>query len=211
MARRFENAGAPWIHVVDLDAARTGDPRNRALVAAVVAAVGVPVQVSGGVRDEHTAAELHEAGAARVVIGTAALEDPDLVARVARRQPVAIGLDVRGRTVAVRGWTRNSQRDWGEVLASLDDTGAEAVVSTQIDREGLMAGPDRDGLRELLAATELDVIASGGVRDLEDLRALATIEIDGRRLSGTIVGTATYAGNLDVAAAVEVLQCAPRA
>jgi len=205
VARSFVEAGARWIHTVDLDAARTGEPVNRELIAAIAAAVPVPVQAGGGVRSLEAAAALADAGVARVVMGTAAMEDPDLVAAVAARQRVALGLDVRGREVAVHGWEAGSGVDWTDALRRLAATGAEAVVVTQIDVEGLMGGPDVTGLAEVLAATELDVIASGGVGTLADLVALDTVEADGRRLAGAIVGTAIYEGRLDVAEAVAAL------
>ncbi|QGG95508.1 1-(5-phosphoribosyl)-5-[(5-phosphoribosylamino)methylideneamino]imidazole-4-carboxamide isomerase [Actinomarinicola tropica] len=210
VAREFEAAGAPWIHCVDLDAARTGQPTNRELIGRVVDAVSVPVQVGGGVRSDDAAAALAELGVARVVIGTAALEDPAMVARVAARQRVAIGLDVRGREVAVKGWTEGSGTTWDQALARLADAGAEAVVVTQIQKEGLMEGPDLAGLAEVLAATPLDVVASGGVSSLDDLRALDALRTpEGRGLAGAIVGTAIYEGAVPVRDAVEVLRCAP--
>jgi phosphoribosylformimino-5-aminoimidazole carboxamide ribotide isomerase len=212
VALSFEAAGCPWIHCVDLDAAKTGEPLNRHHIAAIVDAVSIPVQASGGVRDDDAAAALLDIGVARVVIGTAALEDPSLVERVAARQRVALGLDVRGREVAVRGWTEGSGRDWVDVLAELSSVGAEAVVVTQIDREGLMGGPDLVGLAEVLSATTLEVVASGGVSSLDDLRALDGLSTDdGRRLAAVIVGTAIYEGAVPVPDAVEVLRCAPPA
>ena len=149
---------------------------------------------------------LADVGVARVVMGTAALEDPDLVAAVAAGQRVALGLDVRGREVAVRGWAEGAGVEWPEALARLAGSGAEAVIVTQIEVEGLMGGPDRSGLAEVLAATELDVIASGGVGSLHDLVELDALEAGGRRLAGAIVGTALYEGALDVAEAVAELQ-----
>jgi len=205
VARSFVDAGARWIHTVDLDAARTGEPVNRHLIAAIASAVSVPVQAGGGVRTLDAALALADAGVARVVMGTAAMDDPDLVAAVAARQPVALGLDVRGREVAVHGWEAGSGVDWGDALARLAGSGAEAVVVTQIQVEGLMGGPDLAGLAEVLAATDLDVIASGGVGVLDDLLALDAVEASGRRLAGAIVGTALYEGRVDVAAAVAAL------
>jgi len=209
VAASFVAAGARWIHTVDLDAARTGAPANREQIAAIVAAVDVPVQAGGGVRDLHAARALADVGVARVVMGTAALEDPDLVAAVAAGQRVALGLDVRGREVAVRGWAEGAGVEWPEALARLAGSGAEAVIVTQIEVEGLMGGPDRSGLSEVLAATELDVIASGGVGSLQDLVELDALESGGRRLAGAIVGTALYEGALDVAEAVAELQARP--
>ncbi len=208
LAQAFVAAGARWIHTVDLDAARGGAPVNRRLIAAIAAAVDVPVQAGGGIRSVEAAHALAEAGVARVVMGTAALEDPELVAAVARRHRVALGLDVRGREVAVRGWAEGSGVEWPDALRRLADAGAEAVVVTQIDVEGLMGGPDTAGLAEVLGATELEVIASGGVGALADLLALADVEVHGRRLAGAIVGTAIYEGRVDVAEAVAALQAA---
>lgn len=205
VAQAFVAAGARWIHTVDLDAARTGEPVNRHLIAAIAAAVSVPVQAGGGIRSAEAAAALADVGVARVIMGTAAMEDPDLVATIASRQPVALGLDVRGREVAVRGWAEGSGVEWPEALTRLAEAGAEAVVVTQIEVEGLMAGADTSGLAEVVAATDLDVIASGGVGTLADLLALDAVAAGGRRLAGAIVGTAIYEGRVDVAEAVTAL------
>lgn len=207
-ARRFADAGAPWIHVVDLDAARGGTPVNRPVVAAIAAAVDVPVQTGGGVRTEADAAALHDAGVARVVIGTAAMEDPALVRRVAARQPVAVGLDVRGAEVAVRGWEQGSGRNILEVLPEFEDAGVAAVVVTQIAVDGTLDGPDLDGLRGVLGATAIDVVASGGVGTLDHLRALATVGDRGRHFSGAIVGRALYEQQFTLADALAA--CRPR-
>jgi len=193
-ARAFEAEGAAWIHVVDLDAARTGEPRNRSVVAAIAAAVAVPVQSGGGVRDDEAAAALIDAGVARVVLGTAALEDPDLVRRLAATMPVAVGLDARGRDVAVRGWEQESGRDLLDVARSFADAGVAALVVTEIGRDGTLEGPDLAGLADVLATSSIDIIASGGVGSLDDLRALDGLEIEGRRLAGAIVGRALYEG-----------------
>ena len=191
--------------MVDLDAARTGDPQNRQLIADVCAAVDVPVQAGGGVRSLDAAKALADVGVARVVMGTSAVEDPELVASVAAGQRVALGLDVRGREVSIKGWTEGSGLDIDDALARLADAGAEAVVVTQIKGEGLLEGPDVDGLAELLRSTDLDVVASGGVGELAHLVQLAGIEENGRRLSGAIVGTAIYEKRLDVHDAVSTL------
>ncbi len=152
-ALAFEAEGAAWIHVVDLDAARTGEPVNRPVVAAIAAAVSVPVQTGGGVRDEAAAEALIDAGVARVVLGTAALEQPELVRRLAPRFPVAVGLDARGREVAVRGWEQGSGRDLLDVAAEFADAGVAALVVTEIGRDGTLEGPDLEGLAAVLAAT----------------------------------------------------------
>ncbi len=206
VASGFAAAGAPWIHMVDLDAARTGESHNRDLIARVCDAVSIPVQAGGGVRSVDAARALADVGVARVVMGTAAVQDPTLVERVASVQPVALGLDVRGREVSIKGWTEGSGLDIADALDRLSGCGASAVVVTQITGEGLLGGPDLDGLAELLRLTGLDVIASGGVGELSHLVSLAALEDAGRRLSGAIVGTAIYEGRVDVATAVSALR-----
>jgi phosphoribosylformimino-5-aminoimidazole carboxamide ribotide isomerase len=206
-ARGFAAEGAPWVHVVDLDAARTGEPRNRELIAGVAAAVDVPVQVGGGVRDDAAADALLDAGVARVVVGTAALDDPDWVRRLAARHPgrVAVGLDARGRDVAVRGWVEASGRDLVDVARMFDDAGVAALVVTEIGVDGTLEGPALDQLSAVLAATSLDVVASGGVGTLDHLRALDGLAVGDRRPAGVIVGRALYEGAFTVADAVGAL------
>jgi phosphoribosylformimino-5-aminoimidazole carboxamide ribotide isomerase len=193
-AKVFADAGARWIHVVDLDAARTGSPLNREVIAAICDAVDVPIQTGGGVRSEEAADALFDAGVARVVLGTAALENPDLVRALAARHAVAVGLDARGREVAVRGWEEGSGKDLLDVARGFADAGVEALIVTEIGRDGTLEGPDLDGLGEVLEATELPVIASGGVGTLADIVALEALRSAGRRLSGAIVGRALYEG-----------------
>ncbi len=213
LAQGFADAGAPWVHIVDLDAARTGAPTNRPAVAGVAAAmakVGVHVQSGGGVRNQEAAEALFDAGVTRVVIGTAAMEDPAFVERVAKRHPggVAVGLDARVGQVAVRGWTQGSGATMDDIMAGVlprfAEAGVAAVVVTEISRDGTLAGPDMEGLASVLGATGLDVIASGGVGVLSDLVALAGIERAGRRLAGAIVGKAIYEGRFTVAEALGV-------
>ncbi len=220
LARAFAAAGAPWLHVVDLDAALTGVPVNRATVVAIAAATDVAVQAGGGVRTEADVAELLGGGVARVVLGTAALDDPDLVRRVARSHPgrVALGLDYRmtpdGRAeVAVRGWTEGSGRTVDEVLAELADAPLAAVVATSIERDGMLGGPDVRGLAGVLATTDRAVVASGGVSSAADVRALAALAVapagggTPRRLAGCITGRALVEGRLTVEEGVAA--CAP--
>ncbi len=202
-ARAFESAGASWIHVVDLDAARAGDPVNREVIGRVAEAVNVPVQTGGGVRDAEAAETLFDLGVARVVIGTAAIEDPSMVERLAARFPVAVGLDARGGEVAVRGWREGSGLDLLSLVHRFDDAGVAALVVTEIGRDGTLEGPDTEGLAEVLAATDVPVVASGGVGTLDDLRTLALLEASGRRLSGAIVGRAIYEGAFEVGDALD--------
>jgi phosphoribosylformimino-5-aminoimidazole carboxamide ribotide isomerase len=204
-ARAFADAGAGWIHVVDLDAARTGVPENRDVVAAIARAVDVPVQSGGGVRSIEAAHALFSAGVERVVIGTAALKDPDMVRALALDHRVAVGLDAKSGEVATDGWLVGSGRTVLDVARSFADAGVDAFVVTDIARDGTLEGPDLVGLTEVLGAIPVDVIASGGVGTMDDLAALDAVEVSGRRLSGVIAGKAIYEGHVDVAAAVELL------
>ena len=208
-AKAFAAAGAQWIHVVDLDAARTGAPRNRDVIAAICDAVDVPIQTGGGVRSEAAADALFDLGVTRVVLGTAALEDPELVRLLASRHPVAVGLDARGREVAVRGWEEGSGQDLLDVARGFADAGVEALIVTEIGRDGTLEGPDLDGLGEVLEATELPVIASGGVGSLADIVALNALRSAGRRLSGAIVGRALYEGEFTLSDALASVSVKP--
>ena len=196
VARELEADGAPWIHVVDLDAARTGRPENRAVVTAIAEAVSVPVQAGGGLRDEFSAEALLGAGVTRIVIGTAAVEEPAMVRRLAWRHPgrVAVGLDARDGELAVRGWTEGSGARFQEVLDRFGDAPLGAVVVTDIARDGTLGGPDLQGLASVLSTSPFPVVASGGVGSLDDLSALGRVEAAGRRLSGVIVGKALHEG-----------------
>lgn len=209
-ALRFEAEGARWIHLVDLDAARSGEAGNLEVIEAVCTAVDVPVQAGGGVRSVAAADLLAAAGVARVVIGTAAVENPALVADVASRQPVAVGLDARNGRIATHGWTETTEVTVIDAARRFADCGVDALVATDIARDGTMGGPDRDGLENLLANAPLPVIASGGVGTIEDLRSLARLEATavsaGRRtLDGVIVGRAIYEGSFTVAEAIGAL------
>ncbi|SCE90840.1 1-(5-phosphoribosyl)-5-[(5-phosphoribosylamino)methylideneamino] imidazole-4-carboxamide isomerase [Micromonospora viridifaciens] len=205
-ALAWQSDGAEWIHLVDLDAA-FGRGSNAALLAEVVGKLDVKVELSGGIRDDASLRAALATGAARVNIGTAALEDPEWCDRICGEygDRVAIGLDVRGRTLAARGWTREGG-DLYEVLERLDKAGASRYVVTDITKDGTMRGPNLDLLREVCARTDAPVIASGGVSTLDDLRALATLEPLG--VEGVIAGKALYAGAFTVAEALATLRAA---
>lgn len=208
VARAVELAsqGAGWIHVVDLDGARSGHPDNAAVVTAIAGAVDVPVQAGGGVRTAATAEAWFAAGVERVVLGTAALRDPELVRGLARSHRIAVGLDARAGDVATDGWLQGSGQSVLDVARSFAADGVDAFVVTEISRDGTLEGPDVDGLASVLDTVSVDVIASGGVGQLDDLTALAGLEgRTGRRLSGVIVGTALYEGRFTVAEAVAAL------
>ena len=207
MARSFADAGAHWIHMVDLDAARTGSPANLDAIRAVAGSVSSRVQAGGGVRSAAAAAALLDAGVARVVVGTAAVERPALVDELCRAYPgrVAVGLDARGREVAVRGWVEGSGTDLLALAAGFEASGVAALVVTDIGRDGTMSGPALEQLGTVLEATSTPVIASGGVGDLADLEALARLRVAGRGLAGVIAGRAIYEGRFEVASALGVL------
>jgi phosphoribosylformimino-5-aminoimidazole carboxamide ribotide isomerase len=205
VARLFAASGAEWLHVVDLDAARRqGD--NRELIEALAAIVPIPIQVGGGVRD----ATLLEGGVARVVVGSLAIEDPAGVRRLAADYPgrVAVGLDHRDGEVRIRGWEEGSSVPLRDALTAVDCPQLGAIVVTEISRDGMLTGPDLDGLASVLAWTATPVLASGGVSSVVDLRALARLRSAGpdrRRLAGVIVGKAIYEGKLDLAAGLRAL------
>jgi phosphoribosylformimino-5-aminoimidazole carboxamide ribotide isomerase len=207
VARAFAAAGTRWIHTVDLDAARTGVPANLTIIETICATVPCRVQVGGGIRSAEVAGEFLAAGAARVVIGTSAIERPELIGELTTMHPgrIAVGLDARGREVAVRGWTESTGVDLVERARELGATGASALIVTEIGRDGTMAGPDLDQLRGVLEVSELPVIASGGVGALDDLTALRELRVGERGLAGAIVGRAIYEGRFQVADALAAL------
>jgi phosphoribosylformimino-5-aminoimidazole carboxamide ribotide isomerase len=213
VALEFQDAGAPWIHLVDLEAARSGTTDQNGVVRAVCAAAGIPVQCGGGVRDLDRAAALLDAGAARVVMGTAAVEDAALFSTAAERWPgrVAAGIDHRDGEVRVRGWLQGTGRQALEVIRARAAAGAAAVIVTDIGRDGMLAGPDIAGLAAALdAAGGVPVIASGGVGKIGDLQELCALKSPaGYRLAGAIVGRALYEGVLDLPAALEVCRTVP--
>ena len=211
VARRFDAAGARWIHVVDLDAARDGGNPNLSVIEAICANVGARVQTGGGVRTVDDASDRFAAGAARVVVGSAAVEHPEIVGELCVLHPgqVAVGLDARGRDVAIHGWADATGIDVVGLARRFDETGIGALVITDITRDGMLAGPALDQLAAVLAAVAVPVIASGGVATADDLRALAAFEVEGRRLAGAIVGRAIYESRFTVDEGIAA--CSPSA
>jgi phosphoribosylformimino-5-aminoimidazole carboxamide ribotide isomerase len=207
VARAFAAAGTRWIHAVDLDAARTGTPANLTIIETICATVPCRVQVGGGIRSAEVAGEFLAAGAARVVIGTSAIERPELVDELTTMHPgrIAVGLDARGREVAVRGWTESTGVDLVERARALGASGASALIVTEIGRDGTMAGPDLDQLGDVLEVSKVPVIASGGVGELGDLFALRRLRAGRRGLAGAIVGRAIYEGRFRVEDALAAL------
>ncbi len=205
-ARSLQRQGANWIHVVDLDGARSGRASNTDVVAEIATAVDVPVQAGGGIRDIATAERWFEAGVKRVVIGTAALRDPLLVRQLAVTHDVAVGLDARSGEIATDGWRKASGVTVFDVARRFADDGVKAFVVTDIDRDGTLGGPDVAGLRRVLDTTSVEVIASGGVGTVDDLERLARLRGEhGQGLGGVIVGKALYEGRFSVAEGVAAL------
>jgi phosphoribosylformimino-5-aminoimidazole carboxamide ribotide isomerase len=203
-ARRFAAAGVRRIHVVDLDAARDGGEGNDGIVRAILAAVpATPIQVGGGMRSRKRVDATLEAGADRVVIGTAALEDPELLRQIAGHYPgrVVLGLDTKGGKVATRGWREVSAKSPDDVLAELGGLPLGAILYTEIGRDGLLQGPDVEGTAALARSTKIPVLASGGVGKLDDLVRLAETRV----IAGVIVGRALYSGAIQLDAALAKL------
>jgi 1-(5-phosphoribosyl)-5-[(5-phosphoribosylamino)methylideneamino] imidazole-4-carboxamide isomerase/N-(5'phosphoribosyl)anthranilate isomerase len=198
----FQRAGAQWIHLVDLDAA-FGTGSNHELLAEVIGKLDIKVELSGGIRDEESLLRALSTGCARINLGTAAMENPDWTASVIARfgERIAVGLDVRGRTLAARGWTKEGG-DLFETLQRLDADGCARYVVTDVNKDGTLQGPNIELLKQVCSATNRPVIASGGVsklQDLKDLRALTEIGVE-----GSIVGKALYAGAFTLQEAIEV-------
>ncbi len=204
-ARGFQDAGCKWLHLVDLNGAIEGRPVNGAAVSAILAAVDIPVQLGGGIRNEETALTWLEAGIHRVIIGTMALREPDLVADLCRRHPgkIAIGIDGRNGRVAVEGWVEQSEMPVIELARHFEGAGAAAIIYTDIDRDGAMQGHNVAATAALADGLSTPVIASGGVTNLEDLTALKAAAAMG--IDGVIVGRALYDGAFDVAEALAAL------
>ena len=204
-ARAFQDAGCAWIHVVDLDGAFAGEAVNGAAVRSILSAVDVPVQLGGGIRSRAHIDTWLEAGISRVILGTVALRDPELVIAACRDHPgrIAVGIDARGGKVAVEGWAETSEITATDLALKFEDAGVAAIIFTDIDRDGALQGPNLEATGALARALSTPVIASGGVSSLDDLRAIARLDKDG--VAGAIVGRALYDGRVDVVGAVRAL------
>ena len=203
-ARSFVQAGCEWLHLVDLNGAFAGAPVNGAAVRAILAAVDVPVQLGGGIRTMETIEMWLEAGVTRVILGTVAVEAPDLVREAARAHPgrIAVGLDARGGRVATRGWAEETDMQVTDLARAFEDAGIAAIIYTDIERDGAMAGPNVQATADLARAVSVPVIASGGVSSLDDLLRLRAAG----PIAGAISGRALYDGALDLARALAALK-----
>jgi phosphoribosylformimino-5-aminoimidazole carboxamide ribotide isomerase len=207
-ARLFAAQGFKYLHIVDLDGAFAGRPMNAAAVERILAAVKIPVQLGGGIRDLATIEAWLGKGIARVIIGTAAVRDPALVKDAAKSFPgrVAVGLDARAGKVAVEGWEKTSELSALEIARRFEDAGVAAIVYTDIARDGMLKGLNLDATVALADALSIPVIASGGLASLDDVRALMMPRA--QKLAGAIVGRALYDGRLDAAAALKLIGAA---
>ncbi|MCK8484578.1 1-(5-phosphoribosyl)-5-[(5-phosphoribosylamino)methylideneamino]imidazole-4-carboxamide isomerase [Aliiroseovarius sp. S2029] len=203
-ARAFQDAGCEWIHLVDLNGAFAGEPVNGAAVEAILAAIDVPAQLGGGIRDMATIEGWIEKGLSRVILGTVAVENPDLVREAARAFPgkVAVGIDARNGRVATKGWAVETDVMVTDLAKSFEDAGVSAIIYTDINRDGAMQGPNVEATAALARAVSIPVIASGGVSSLDDLIALRDC---GASLNGAISGRALYDGAIDLKAALAAL------
>ncbi len=204
-ARTFQDAGAEWLHLVDLNGAFEGRSVNGEAVDAILDALDIPVELGGGVRDRETLEAWLEKGVRRVILGTAALRDPGLVVEACRAHPgrVAVGVDARDGKIAVEGWTETAGVTALELAGRFEDAGVGALIFTDISKDGAMEGPNVDATLELARSTSIPVIASGGVSSMDDLRGLKAR--GGGVLEGVISGRAVYDGTVDVAEAVRFL------
>jgi len=206
VAQGFEEAGFEWVHVVDLDGAFAGQTINLQAVEAVIDCVEIPVQLGGGIRDMHGVEGWLERGIARVILGTAAVRDPDFVKRAAKAFPgkVAVGIDAKGGKVAVEGWAEVSELGAIDLAKRFEDAGIAAIIYTDIGRDGLLKGLDFEGTRALAESVSIPVIASGGLAGIDDVKTL--LKAENRKIAGAITGRALYDGRLDGAEAVKLVR-----
>jgi len=210
-AQAFEAHGFEYLHVVDLNGAFAGKPVNASAVEAILRGISIPVQLGGGIRDLATVEAWLEKGVSRVIIGTAAVKDPQLVKEAARLWPsrVAVGLDARDGKVATEGWASSSELSALEIAQRIEDAGVAAIIYTDIARDGLLKGLNLEATIALADAVRVPVIASGGLASIEDVRQL--LDPRARRLEGAIAGRALYDGRLDPAAALALIRSSARA
>ncbi len=210
-AHAFAKQGFEYLHIVDLDGAFAGKPMNAAAVERILAAVDIPVQLGGGIRDRTTIDGWLGKGVTRVIIGTAAVRDPALVREAARLHPgrVAVGLDARDGKVAVEGWAQTSELSALDIARRFEDAGVAAIIYTDVKRDGMLQGLDLDATIALADRISIPVIASGGLASLDDIKALTAPRA--KKLAGAIAGRALYDGRLDAAAALQLIRAAQAA
>jgi phosphoribosylformimino-5-aminoimidazole carboxamide ribotide isomerase len=201
MALRWEKMGAQYLHVVDLDGARTGKAQNIAVISEMAVKMGIPVQLGGGIRTIEMIETILCKGIERVILGTSAVKDPELVKRAVKtfENNVVIGIDAKDGMVAIEGWEKTSEFKAIEFAKKMEDLGAKTIIYTDISRDGMLNGPNLKAMEEMVKAVKIDIIASGGVGKLDDIKNLKEVGV-----SGVIVGRALYTGDVDLKQAIEV-------
>lgn len=205
VARQWQAQGASRLHLVDLDGAKEGEPVNLEAIAKIVESLNIPVQVGGGLRDRNRVKQLLDLGVSRVILGTIAVENPDLVGELCTEFPgqIVVGIDARDGKVATRGWLENSTVEAGELAQRMEKLGAAAIIYTDIHRDGTMQGPNLEALRQLAGELTIPVIASGGVSQVQDLLNLLSLESLG--VNGVIIGKALYTGDIQLEEAISAV------
>jgi phosphoribosylformimino-5-aminoimidazole carboxamide ribotide isomerase len=203
MALEFERIGARYLHVVDLDGARLGEPQNTAVISEMAVKLGIPIQLGGGIRSIDRIEILLCKGIERVILGTSAVSDPDIVKKAAESfgNNLAIAVDAKEGMVAIEGWAKTSSFKAVEFAKQMQDIGAKTIIYTDISRDGMLKGPNFKALEEMINAVDIDVIASGGVTSLEDVKKLKDIGS-----AGVIIGKAIYTGAIDLAGAIAIAE-----
>lgn len=205
VARRWADAGATRLHLVDLDGAKAGKPANTQAIEAIAAAVSIPIEVGGGLRDRERVAALFAMGVRYAILGTAAVEDPALVSNLSREFPgqIIVGIDARDGKVATRGWLETSELEAIALAQDMAQRGAAAIIYTDIKRDGTLKGPNMEALRTIAEATDIPIIASGGMSSVSDLLSLLKLERLG--VNGVIIGKALYTGAIDLKEALRAI------
>ena len=203
-AKQFERAGFKWLHIVDLDGARKGKPANMEIIRKVIEQTALKVQIGGGIRDLEVISEYIDIGAARVILGTAAIKNMSLVKEACLKYPgkIAVGLDARGNRVAVSGWQEETDVFVFDLISEYEKLGVSTIIYTDINRDGLLSGIDEEGTNEIARTVSLPIIASGGVSNLADLMKVKELEVNG--VAGVIVGRAFYEGRISYADALKL-------
>ena len=201
MALKWERLGAQYLHIIDLDGARTGEPQNIATISEMAVKLGIPVQVGGGIRSIEMIEIILCKGIQRLILGTSAVRNPELVKSALKNfeNNVVIGIDAKDGMVAIEGWAKTSEFTAVEFAKRMEDLGAKTIIYTDIARDGMLSGPNLKAMEEMVKAVHIDVIASGGVSKLEDIRNLKEIG-----MPGVIVGKAIYTGDVDLVEAIEI-------
>ena len=201
MGLKWERMGAQYLHVVDLDGARTGQIQNTPIISEMAVKLGIPVQLGGGIRTVETIETLLCKGIHRVILGTSAVKNPELVKQALKtfEDSVVIGIDAKDGMVAIEGWAKTSEFTAIGFAKKMEELGAKTIIYTDISRDGMLAGPNLKAMEEMVKAVNIEVIASGGVRNIDDIRNLKNVGV-----SGVIVGKALYTGDLDLKEAIEV-------